>query len=82
MIKIDHTLLCEDTLENLLIDIITRQATEYGEFEIELHTKKQQLKQKLISGDAIIVFNTDEDCCDIIRVEDFKSLQEMLNTST
>ena len=77
MIEIDHTLLSEETLENLIIDVITRQATDYGEYEINIQIKKNQLKQKLISGDAVIIYNAKDDYCNIIRIEDFKSWVEL-----
>ena len=77
MIEIDHTLLSEEALENLIIDIITRQTTDYGEYETEIQVKKIQLERKLLSGDAIIIYNAKEDSCDIIRVEDFKSLTSL-----
>ena len=63
-------------MENLIIDIITRQATDYGEYEIDIQIKKNQLKQKLRAGEAVIVYNDKEESCDIIRVEDFKSFQK------
>lgn len=71
MIKIDHTLLSEDALENLIIDIITRQATDYGEYEVAIQVKKNQLRKKLALGDAVIVYSATEQCCDIIRKEEF-----------
>ena len=71
MIEIDHTLLSETALENLIIEIITRQGTDYGEYEIDIQIKKNQLSNKLISGDAVIIYSAKEDCCDIIRKEDF-----------
>lgn len=74
MIEIDHTLLSKEALENLIIDIITRQATDYGEHEIDIQIKKKQLISKLVSGDAIIIYSSKEDFCDIIRAEDFKSV--------
>ena len=77
MIEIDHTLLSEDALENLIIDIITRQTTDYGEYEVEIQVKKTQLKRKLLSGDAVIIYSAKEECCDIIRAEDFKSAQPL-----
>ena len=77
MIEMDHTLLSEEALENLIIDVITRQPTDYGEYEIEIQVKKNQLKRKLLSGDAIIIYNAKEESCDIIRVEDFKSFQPL-----
>lgn len=73
MIEIDHTLLSKEALENLIIEIITRQATDYGEYEIDIQIKKEQLTSKLVSGDAVIVYSSKEDCCDIISVEHFKS---------
>ena len=78
MIEIDHALLSDEALENLIYDIITRQGTDYGEYEIELQVKKEQIKRKLLSGDAIIIYNAKEDSCDIIRVEDFKSFQPLI----
>ena len=75
MIEIDHTMLSEEALENLIIDVITRQATDYSEYEVQIQVKKNQLKSKLRSGEAIIIYNTKEDSCDIIRSEDFKSFQ-------
>lgn len=78
MIEVDHTLLSADTLENLIIDIITRQATDYGEYELELQTKKNQLIRKLTSGDAVIVYSESEECCDIIRKEDLQKFKEVM----
>jgi hypothetical protein len=40
MIEIDHVLLSKEALENLIIDIITRQATDYGEHELDIQIKK------------------------------------------
>lgn len=75
MIEIDHTLLSDEALENLIIDVITRQTTDYGEYEVIIQVKKKQLKQRLISGEAIIIYNAKEDCCDIIKADVFKSFQ-------
>lgn len=79
MIEIDHTLLSKEALENLIIDVITRQATDYGEYAVDIQIKKKQLTSKLVSGDAVIVYSSKEDCCDIIRIEDFKSFQTTSN---
>ena len=75
MIEIDHTMLSEEALENLIVDVVTRQATDYSEYEVQIQVKKNQLKCKLLSGEAIIIYNAKEDSCDIIRAEDLKSLQ-------
>lgn len=77
MIEIDHTLLSEEALENLIIDIITRQGTDYGEYEIDIQVKKKQLLHNLLSGDAVIVYSSKEDTCDIIRQEDFLNFKQL-----
>ena len=74
MIEIDHTLLSKEALENLIIDIITRQGTDYGEYEIDIQVKKKQLLRNLLSGDAVIVYSSKEDTCDIIRRKIFSTL--------
>lgn len=76
MIKIDHTLLSQEALENLIIDIITRQGTDYSEFEIDIQKKKKQLMHNLLSGDAVIVYSSKEDSCNIIRKEDFRNFSQ------
>jgi uncharacterized protein YheU (UPF0270 family) len=37
----------------------------------------KQLIDKLASGDAVIVYSHKEECCDIIRREDFKAFQKL-----
>ena len=71
MIKIDHTLLSAEALDNLLVEIITRQATDYGEHETAIQAKKNQLTRKLQTGDAVIVYSQEDEVCDIIRCDDF-----------
>lgn len=74
MIEIDHTLLSEEALDNLIIDIITRQGTDYGEYEVDIQVKKKQLLHNLHSGKAVIVYCAKEETCGIIRQEDFLNL--------
>jgi uncharacterized protein YheU (UPF0270 family) len=77
MIEIDHTLLSAEALDNLIIDIITRQGTDYGEYEIDILVKKKQLLDNLSSGDAVIVYSSKEDTCDIIRQVDFLNFKKL-----
>ncbi len=75
MIEIDRTLLSEGALENLIIEVITRQSTDYGDFEMDIQNKKAQLMRQLSKGLAVIVYSADENVCDIIKTEDFKKFQ-------
>ncbi|MDR3502657.1 MAG: YheU family protein [Legionella sp.] len=71
MIEIDHTLLSEEALDNLITEVITRQGTDYGEHELEIQTKKKQLVHNLQLGNAVIVFSSQENSCDIITKDNF-----------
>ncbi|KTD32717.1 hypothetical protein Lnau_2365 [Legionella nautarum] len=78
MIEIDSALLSKMALENLIIEVITRQATEYGEFEINLQIKKEQLLDKIKNGSAVIVYCAKENICDVITADDFIKFQKQL----
>lgn len=75
MIKVDYTLLSPEALDNLIIDIITRESTDYGEFTQDIERKKNQLIQQLKQEKAIIIYNPDEEACDIIKAELFIACQ-------
>ena len=77
MIEISHTLLSDETLDNLIMEVITREGTDYGEHEVGIEIKKKQLTHQLKNGIAVIVYSDEENICDIIKVEDFKKLQSL-----
>jgi len=72
MVEIDHTLLSSDALNSILIEFITREATEYGDFEIELEQKIMQIKRKLESGEVIIIYCSNEGSCEIVSCNSWK----------
>ncbi len=78
MIKINHSLLSAEALDSLLLEVITRQATDYGEFEIDFEPKKKQLIRKLEKGEVLIVYFSEEGFCDIIPAESIKLDQGIL----
>jgi uncharacterized protein YheU (UPF0270 family) len=78
MIEIDLSLLSDMALENLVIDVITRHATDYGEYEINLQIKKEQLIDNIKQGSAVIVFSAQEGICDIISLEEFRKFQKQI----
>jgi uncharacterized protein YheU (UPF0270 family) len=78
MIEIDSSLLSDMALDNLVIEVITRHATEYGEYEINLQIKKEQLIGNIKNGSAVIVFSAQESICDIISLEEFRKFQKQI----
>ncbi|MDF1683343.1 MAG: YheU family protein [Legionellaceae bacterium] len=75
MIEINHNLLSDEALDNLIMEVITRDGTDYGEYETAIETKKQQLIAQLKSGLAIIAYSDSENVCDIINIDNFKRIQ-------
>lgn len=77
MIEINHTLLAPETLDNLIIEVITRQATDYDDDEMAIANKKNQLLRKLVRGEAIIIYSEEEGFCNIISHEDKLTMQAL-----
>ena len=46
-----------DTLDNLIEEFVTRDGTDYGDYEIATSTKVEQVRQQLKQGDAFVVFD-------------------------
>lgn len=58
-----------ETLDNLIREFVLREGTDYGEMEIPLSTKIDQVKAQLASGDAVIVFSELHETVDIQRAQ-------------
>ncbi|KOO02005.1 YheU family protein [Vibrio nereis] len=54
-----------DTLENLIKEFVLREGTDYGEQEISLQDKIDQIKAQLESGEAVVVFSELHETVDI-----------------
>ncbi len=54
-----------DTLYNLIKEFVLREGTDYGEHEISVDEKIEQVKQQLKSGKAVIVYSELHETIDI-----------------
>jgi uncharacterized protein YheU (UPF0270 family) len=61
-----------DTLYSLAEAFVLREGTDYGEQEVELDVKVQQVLEKLKSGDAVLVYSELHESVDIKRKEDIQ----------
>ncbi len=66
MIEIDHRLLDAETLDNLLIAIVLREGTDYGEAEWSLEDKKRQLQLALLSGKGVLICGSKTGWCEVV----------------
>lgn len=74
MIEIDHSLLSPNALDNLILEVLTRQSNDGQGMEINFETMKKKLMNKLDSGELIIVFHSEEGFCDIVSSEALKAV--------
>lgn len=54
-----------DTLDSLISEFVLREGTDYGEVEISLQDKVDQVKALLQSGEAVIVYSELHETVDI-----------------
>ena len=78
MIEINHTLLSSDALNNLVIDHITQQSTEYMDTDLPIENRRNEIIKKLDNGEAVIVYCSKEETCHIIPLEKFQEIQKKI----
>ncbi|MDT3847119.1 MAG: YheU family protein [Vibrio anguillarum] len=54
-----------ETLDNLIETFVLREGTDYGEQEVPLQQKIEQIKKQLATGEAIIVYSELHESVDI-----------------
>lgn len=57
----------QETLNNLMESIVLREGTDYGSQELSFETKVEQLKQRLKSGEAVIVYSELHESVDVVN---------------
>ncbi|SBS26575.1 hypothetical protein MSP8887_00442 [Marinomonas spartinae] len=58
---IPYDSLAKDTLETILDDIVSRDGTDYGDYELSAEQKRQQALKALTSGTAVLLFDTESE---------------------
>ncbi len=66
--------LAPDTLHHLIVDIVTRDGTDYGYREILIDNKVIQVKAKLQEKQAYLCFDEPSGTCNILSKEDCQQL--------
>ena len=69
-LKIPYDQLNPETLNGVIEEFVTRDGTDYGEFEVSLETKISQVLGQLKSGKAVIVFDRATETCNILKSND------------
>lgn len=69
--------LSEDALAGIIEDFVTREGTEYGSSDIALEQKVQQIQRQLRSGDASVVYDSEQLSCSVTLTRDLPDLTSL-----
>ncbi len=68
--QIPYDKISSDTLTRIIESFVLREGTDYGPKEFSLEEKVIQVKKQLVVGDACVVFNPEDETCNIVRKTD------------
>lgn len=71
----------EETLNNILEEFITREGTDYGDYEISLQQKVDRLKRQIVQGEVVIVFDSVLESVNLMTKKDYVSNWGQVNRS-
>lgn len=70
IVSIPYDQLSPDTLTAVIEEFVTRDGTNYGETEVPLEQKIRRVQRQLISGKALVLFDTETQTCNIVSRDD------------
>ena len=69
-LRIPYDQLSPEALHGVIEEFVTRDGTDYGEIEVSLENKINQVLNQLKSGKAVIVFDPESETCNILKSDD------------
>lgn len=75
MIAIPINELSAEALQGVLEEFVNREGTDYGELELSLAQKTQQLKRQWQRGDIVLVFDSESETTTFISRDDWRQIQ-------
>jgi len=69
-VKIAYDQLSPQALQGVVEEFVTRDGTDYGETEISLETKIDQVRAQLKNGKAVIIFDQETESCTVLKSDD------------
>lgn len=67
--------LAPDTLAALIESFVLREGSDYGESEVSLQTKTEQVKKQIEMGKVVIVYDADSDSVTLMSAVDYQQRQ-------
>lgn len=66
--------LTEEVLRSIVESFITREGTDYGDTELSLSEKTEQLLPQVIAGEVLILFDEDSESVNLIGKDQLKTV--------
>lgn len=63
----------EDTLHNLIESFVLREGTDYGEQEVSLQAKVEQVRRQLKAGEVLVVYSELHESVSIVKRQQLQS---------
>jgi uncharacterized protein len=57
----------DEVVTAIIDDFVLREGTDYGHADIDLETKRRQVRAQLRAGTAVIMFDPATETCTIVR---------------
>jgi len=70
---IPHTEVSTEILDTILKEFVLREGTDYGQEDVELEDKIEQVRTQLVQGSAVIVFSELHQTVNIMPAEQFNT---------
>jgi len=68
--RIPANKLSPEALQGIIEEFITRAGTDYGEIEVSQETKFRQVKSRLATGEAVLIFDDETETTNIFLAND------------
>lgn len=69
-------MLSDDALRGMIEEFVTRDGTDYGEQEVSLNERVEEVREQILTGKALIMFDSKTETTTIIPAEDLAKIQQ------
>ncbi|MGB0224507.1 YheU family protein [Marinobacterium sp. xm-d-509] len=69
-------MLSDDALRGMIEEFVTRDGTDYGEQEVSLEERVEEVREQILTGKALIMFDSKTETTTIIPAEDLAKIQQ------
>lgn len=69
-------MLSDDALRGMIEEFVTRDGTDYGLHEASLSHRVDEVREQILTGKALIMFDSSTETTTIIPAEDLSKIQQ------